>query len=87
MKPVGSVPSREWLAEAVEALSTFSMAHDFAEGTWEHEFYMEMVDARRVRVGVRCEEYRFVEFLVSHVDSMQLNDIEKRVSTAESGDV
>ena len=56
MKPVGSVPSREWLAEAVEALSTFSMAHDFAEGTWEHEFYREMVDARRVRVGVGCEE-------------------------------
>ena len=52
---MGSTPSREWLAEAVEALHTFSMPHDFDEGTWEHEFYMEMVDARRVRVGVGCE--------------------------------
>lgn len=50
VKKLKSIPDQEWAQRAVEALSLFDMERDFPPGTWEHQYYTEMMESRIVDV-------------------------------------
>ena len=52
------IPDRDWVERSYKALLSFTMSHDFAEDSWEHLYYKEMLESRYV-----SEQDSFIHYI------------------------